>query len=288
MSTSVYDLVTKQITQALEAGVVPWRKPWAESGLTPCNGISGRPYSGINLLLLGLTQYSDHRWLTFRQIQDLGGRVRKGERSSMVVFWKRSEPKVDEETGEVQEAQFILRYYSVFSVAQAEGVSLPEPYVPSSGQDNVRIDRAELLIRSMAEPPKIRHGCRNAWYTPGDDIVGMPDLSQFESADSYYATLFHELGHATGHTSRLARAGVSSVARFGSEGYGHEELVAELTSAFCCARAGLDNSLTANAAAYIEGWLRVIRDRPKTMVIAASQAQRAADWIAGIRPTHLM
>lgn len=122
---------------------------------------------------------------------------------------------------------------------------------------------------------------RNAWYAPKTDEVGMPDLSAFVSPDAYYATLFHELGHATGHARRLGHPGVTGEVHFGSRDYSREELVAELASAFVCAAVGLDNSLTENAAAYVAGWLRALREDSKAVLAAAGQAQRAADWIFG-------
>ena len=133
----------------------------------------------------------------------------------------------------------------------------------------------------MPDPPRVRERQRSAWYAPEDDLVGMPDIGRFSSPDAYYATLFHELGHATGHPRRLARTGVCETVRYGSNDYSREELVAELASAFVCASIGLDNSLSDNAAAYIAGWLSVLRADSRAVVVAAGQAQRAAEWLFG-------
>lgn len=284
MSLTAYERVTATIQEALERGTIPWRKPWNAASALPMNAVSKRPYRGINVFLLGITQYTDHRWLTFQQATHLGGKVRKGEKASLAIFWKCSEIRdVDEGTGEVTMKTLpLLRYYSVFNVEQCQDLMLPALEVTEPKENLERIERADLLVRSMPNPPTIREGGREAWYRPADDLVQVPKLSYFDSADHFYATLYHELGHATGIESRLNRSGVTGNIQFGSMSYSHEELVAELTSAFCCAVTGLDNSVLDNAASYIKGWLTVFRENPKTLIIAAAQAQRAADYIRGI------
>ncbi|MBS1705493.1 MAG: DUF1738 domain-containing protein, partial [Armatimonadetes bacterium] len=235
-------------------------------------------YRGVNTFLLGMQPYTDPRWLTFKQISEKGGKVRRGERSTMVVFWKRWSPP----TGEDEKAREIplLRYFNVFNAEQCEGLSLPSlPAIRTS--QNERNGRAEMLVRLMPAPPTIREGGSSAWYLPGSDLVQIPKIEHFSSSDLYYSTLFHELGHATGHESRLNRPGVTSHHRFGSGEYSREELVAELTAAYCGASVGLDDSLVQDSASYIDGWLTVLGDDPKAMVVAAAQAQRAADCIAG-------
>jgi len=201
----------------------------------------------------------------------------------MVVFWKRWEPpREDDPKGTRGQQVPVLRYFNVFNVEQCEGLDLAPIYRPENPRYHERIERADLLVRSMPRPPAIREGGRAAWYRPSDDLVNMPPLNAFESPDSFYATLFHELGHATGHPSRLNRKGINDVIQFGSGDYSREELVAEFTSAFCCATISLDNSVIEDSASYIDGWLRVLRGDPKAAVIAAAQAQRAADLIRGV------
>jgi len=280
---NLYEQVTSTILSSLKRGVIPWQKPWSTTASIPVNAFSNRQYRGVNVLLLGLAPYSDHRWLTYKQVNEKGGSVRKGEKSTMVVFWKFPEPKnaTDQEKEEARKQVPLLRYYSVFNAEQCEGLELPEVYKPTESP-NQRIARADLLVRSMPDPPLITEAGSAAWYRPVDDLVNIPPLNRFTSADSFYATLFHELGHATGHEKRLKRTGVIGEIRFGSGEYSREELVAELTSAFCCATVGLDNQLIEDSASYIEGWLDVLKADPKAVVIAAAQAQRAADHIRGI------
>jgi len=281
-SRVIYDRVTSQILEALEAGTVPWRRPWPENGL-PCNAISGRLYHGVNFFLLGMSRYQDHRWLTYMQAGQLGGHVKPGEKATLVVFWKRWEVETpDPATGQTRKERVpLLRHYSVFNAAQCEGLPLQELTLRTRPQ-NERIEAAEALVRAMPSPPQYHEGCKQACYYPLIDVVQMPALASFVSPDDYYATLFHELGHATGHESRLSRPGVIGTPKFGSADYSREELVAELTSAYCCAGLGLDNSLLANSASYIDGWIHTLRSDPKAMITAASQAQRAADYLRGI------
>lgn len=282
MVTRIYDLVTARVLEALSKGVVPWRKPW-HTKPQPANAATGKSYRGVNLLLLGLADHGDHRWLTIKQANELGGTVRRGETASLVVFWKRWEPSTqDEEESTRKRSIPVLRYYHVFNVEQCESVRLeplPEREQPSEEQ---RIAAAECLVRSMPDPPTIEEKGEAAWYSPLDDRVRVPPFSVFRAVEHFYGTLFHELGHATGHQKRLARKGVMDRILFGSEEYSREELVAELTSAFCCSAVGLDNSLTDNSASYVCSWLKALEDDPKAVVLAASQAQRAADYIRGM------
>lgn len=283
-TVNLYETVTNTILDALKRGVVPWRKPWDASVSVPVNVVTSKPYRGVNLFLLAMTPYTDHRWLTYKQAQEKGGRVRPGEKSTLVVFWKRWEPKPESETDEeAPKTQApLLRYFNVFNAEQCEGLDLPDVYRPDRRSEHERIAVADLLVDSMPDKPTIREGGKAAWYRPADDLVNIPSIAKFESSDCYYATLYHELAHATGHEKRLNRKGVTESIQFGSGEYSKEELVAELTSAFCCATIGLDNSLIEDSASYISGWLGVLRNDPKAVVIAAAQAQRAADYIKGV------
>lgn len=236
------------------------------------------------MFLLGLGPYSDHRWLTAKQASDLGGKVIPDQKATTVIFWKHWQPPPNETVPETAPAKRVplLRYYNVFNVEQCAGLSISTLYRPEPLNENQRIGLADLLVQGMPNPPTIREQGSAAWYKPSTDLVQTPPLSAFETADSFYATLFHELGHATGHEKRLNRAGVMGEVRFGSGEYSKEELVAELASAFCCATVSLDNSLIQDSASYLQGWLRVLRNDPKAMVIAAAQAQKAADYIRGV------
>lgn len=278
----VYQIVTDRIVAALQQSVVPWRKPWAETQ-PPCNALTNRAYRGVNILLLSLAPYADHRWLTHKQVEERGGKVKPGEKSTLVVFWKRFDPPKEDDgaTEKRQPHTPLLRYFLIFNVEQTEGLGLPALHHPSH-HGTERIDKAELLVRSMPDPPRICEG-KSAWYRPSDDVVHIPALTRFKTADAYYSTLFHELGHATGHERRLNRQGVTAEVQFGSGTYSQEELCAELCSAFCCATVELDNSLIDDSASYINGWLSILRNDAKALVIAAAQAQKAADYIKGVQ-----
>lgn len=287
----VYQLVTDKITAALEAGTVPWHKPWAARGGMPRNLVTRRPYRGMNLLLLSLGQpYQSPYWLTFKQAKDLGGSVRKGEKSSLVTFWKLNDyrERQDEDgstAAEVRERRApILRYYLVFNAEQCEGIPVP-PLGGPPPREHERIAACEALVAGMRQRPEIRTDPRQAFYNPALDFIGMPDLGQFETAESYYATLFHELTHSTGHASRLNRPTLAQApAPFGSPDYSREELVAEFGAAFLCGHAGIFPRVADNSAAYIDDWLRVLKGDRKLLPVAAAQAQRAADFILGAAP----
>lgn len=281
----VYAQINDRIVAELERGTVPWKRPWHLDAGLPTSAVTNRPYRGINLLLLSLSPFADYRWLTYRQALSMGGHVRRGARATEVVFWKPSE--VVEEDGDAKRRPPFLRTYQVFNVLQCEGIAVPELPAKTGPSIDERIPRAETVLRFMPSPPKVQEDRRSAWYSPSEDAVGIPALRGFVSADAYYATLFHELGHSTGHPSRLNRAGIASVARFGSADYSREELVAELCSAFLCAAIGLDGSLIENSAAYIGGWLKALEEDPRALVSASGQAQRAADWLLGKTPSTL-
>jgi antirestriction protein ArdC len=284
-TTSAYQTITAQIVEALKRGVVPWRKPWRGRDQLPCNAVSKRPYHGVNLLLLSLAPFRDHRWMTLRQANELGGRIRRGERSSIAVFWKHLDVTEEQDAQDGRRRCIpLLRYYHVFNAEQCEGLNLPVLMDDWNEELTARIEKAEEVVMSMPNPPKIVEGGNAACYQPPEDLVRIPKIRDFESAEAYYATLFHELGHSTGHLNRLNRPGVTGSIHFGSCDYSREELVAELTSAFCCAEVGIDNSILDNAASYIHGWLEALQGDPKAVVAAAGQAQRATDYILNVPP----
>ena len=278
-----YQTVTTRITAALERGTVPWRTPWRARGHR--NALSGRPYRGINLLMLGLTaleqDFEDTRWLTYRQAASRGGHVRRGERGTRVVLWKWIE-REDPEGGELARNYPLLRLFTLFNIAQCDGLELTPP---ENGEPFDPIERAEAIVSDYTNGPGIFHDATAAYYRPSRDEVHLPPRAAFSSADDYYATAFHELGHSTGHRSRLGRAGYESgVAAFGSETYSREELVAEFTAAFLSHEAGIDSSRLEQSAAYIASWLRALRDDPRMVIVAAGQGQRATDHILGRSP----
>lgn len=281
MKTDIYSQVTDKILAGLENGTAPWVKPWSarafKGGAFAHNAVSKRQYSGVNVVLLWMAQdeggFTANRWLTFKQAKEAGGNVRKGERGTMVVFVSHM-VREDEKTGEEVRIPF-LKKYTVFNVEQCEGLSetitgesLPMPV--NKG------DRAELADMFIAETGAdfAEIGGDRAYYSPAQDHVRMPRFEQFKSADHFYATAFHELGHWTGHENRLHR---DFSGRFGSRSYAAEELVAELTAAFLCAEFGFDGDLRHTS--YIKNWISLLKADSRAFVTAASKAQQAADFL---------
>jgi antirestriction protein ArdC len=275
----VYAEVTDRIIAELEAGTVPWVKPWtAAANSMPHNAVSGRAYNGVNVLLCWATQmhkgYASNGWLIFKQAQELGGHVRKGEKGTAIVFWKfnkRTERGADG-TEKVTTIP-MARVYTVFNVEQCEGIELPKREVVEL-TEHERHEHAEQLM--VASGVDIRHGGGRAFYSPGSDYVQLPELGKFAEAAGYYATAMHELTHSTGHKSRLDR---DLSGRFGTESYAAEELVAELGAAFLCAELGIAGDL--RHAGYIESWLRVLKQDKRAIFTASSMATKAAAYLLG-------
>lgn len=276
MNAYVYERITERIITLLTQGTVPWQKPWkARTGL-PRNLVSQKPYRGINVFLLLAMSYESPFWLTFRQALQLGGSVRKGEKSCPVVFWKQTTLE-DKESGEPQKKR-LLRFYHVFNLAQCDGLKNCTAPVetPVNG-----ICQPEEIVAHMPQRPEIKHGMSRAFYSPREDCVGLPVRERFERAEGYYATLFHELVHATGHESRLNRVTLTEKAGFGSNPYCKEELIAEMGAAFLCGQAEIAERTIDNSAAYLNSWLDQLRSDKTLIVHAAAQAQKAADFILG-------
>jgi antirestriction protein ArdC len=240
MSTDIYQIVTERVIALLESGTVAWRKTWS-GGDSPRNLISKKPYRGINSLLLGAASFASPYWLTFQQVQQLGGRVKKGAKSEFVIFWKffDKQREIDDERTSKRRPP-LLRYYRVFNIEQTEGLENHLPELPEE-RPFTPIETAARIIEAMPQRPPIRHDEPSAYYAPTRDFVNLPRPETFDTPENYYAVAFHELIHSTGHESRLNRAGVagSRLSAFGSADYSREELIAELGSAFLCAEAGI-------------------------------------------------
>lgn len=279
MGTNVYEIVNQRIIELLETGTVPWRKPWATSNGMPRNIVSKKDYRGINVFLLACQQYGSAYWLTYRQAEERGGNVRKGEKATKVVFWKLFDREGDESESEVSGKAHLLRFYNVFNLEQCEGINPPTEEVPT--YQFTPIEQAERIVAGMRNPPEIIYGSNRATYTPVADRVRMPNRNRFEQSESFFSVLYHELAHATGHQSRLGRKEVMETIEFGSESYGAEELCAELCSSYLCAVAGISNETLELSASYIENWLKAIKKDKRMLVIAAARAQAAADHILG-------
>ena len=280
MSTKVYEIVTERIIERIEKeGRLPWSKPWVHEA--PKNLVSGKTYSGFNLWLLLMAPYCSPYFVTFKQAQKLGGTVKKGEKGWPVIFWSFIE-KEGKTPGKVENIPFI-RYYTVFNVEQCEGLETP-PLNSRAVNTHESLAACDSIVRGMRKAPEITHNEARAYYSPKQDRVNMPRLEAFNDSPSYYHTLFHELTHSTGHESRLNRLkGDEALARFGSEPYAKEELVAEMGAAYLSGVAGIESSQEDRTIAYLQGWLSAIKQDPKLLVQAAAQAQKAADYILGTK-----
>jgi antirestriction protein ArdC len=279
MKRDLYAEVSARIIAELEAGAAPWMKPWASTAgaNTPCNAVTNRPYSGCNVVLLWMAANADYRtprYLTFKQALDLGGNVRKGEDGTKVFFVKQLQ--VADRDGEEGETRVVpmMREYTVFNVDQCQKLpdrvmTLGEVKVRNPDERDATID--EFLGSSGIE---IREGMGEAYYRPGADFISLPRFETFKNAATFYATAFHELGHATGHKSRLDR---DLRHRFGECAYAAEELVAELCAAFLCAEFSVDGDL--RHAGYIQSWIGLLKADSRAFFTACSKAQAAADYL---------
>ena len=287
---SVYDVITNRIIEALEQGVVPWRKPWKCGA--PANLVTKNEYRGINTIILAMNPYSSPYFATIKQVNQLGGKVKKGEKGFPVVFWKfpdpdrkrKAEGKKDDD-GDNQtskESVPIIRYYTVFNVDQCEGL---EGKIPIEERIVFNpIEQCEKVVGNYPDKPPIIHEGHKACYRPIDDEVFMPIPESFVSSQHYYAVLFHELVHSTGHEKRLAREGVKDFSLFGDHKYSKEELVAEIGASFLCGTTGLDTgSVFANQVAYLQSWLDVLKNDKRMIVHAAANAQKAVDHILNVK-----
>jgi antirestriction protein ArdC len=285
---AAYDVITDRILDLLDNGVIPWRKPWAGGAAGfPKNGASKKDYRGINVFMLAAAGYSSPAWFTYRQALALGGQVRKGEKGFPVVFWKlldRAAADADDAgaAGSSKARKIpVLRYYTVFNAEQIEGLPADLAALPAPVAHHNPIEEAAAIVAAMPNPPSMCNGGGRAFYSPSLDSVTVPNLDQFQHAQEYYSVTFHELAHSTMHASRLNRRDNMKNAAFGSGDYGREELLAEFAAAFLCGAAGIVPATVQNSAAYIASWRATIKADRKIVVMAAAQAQKAADYILG-------
>jgi len=286
----IYTRVTNRIIAELERGVRPWIKPWsvehAAGRITRPLRQNGIPYRGINVLLLWSEAlekgYAAPLWMTYKQSQELGAQVRKGQHGSQVVFADRFTKTETNDAGEaVEHAIPFLKTYTVFNVEQIEG--LPEHFYAKPTNPlplAERIAHADAFV--TATGADIHHGGNMAYYAPSPDTIQLPPFEAFKDKESYYATALHELTHWTRHEKRLARE--FGRKRFGDEGYAREELVAELGSAFLCADLGITADIRDDHAAYLDHWLKIVQNDKRAIFSAAAHAQRAADFLQELQP----
>lgn len=289
-NNDLYTRVTDKIIAMLEQGTIPWRKPWSGYGLAR-NAATGHVYRGINMILMNNTAHPIPYFMTFNQIKEREGKIRKGAKAEMVMYYNlilkdKDGNKLSHEQAkgmnrdEVKVNRF-LKYYNVFNVADIEGIAFTFPEIKL--QPHEKIEKCEQIIWNMPQLPEIvEEDANRCYYNPVHDYVNMAQIGQFDTPEDYYATFFHELTHSTGHQKRLARPAVMQPERFGGKSYSEEELVAEIGASYLCASVGIDyQPIMENAAAYIEGWLKVLK-KDKTFIFKASaEAQKAADFILG-------
>ena len=276
MSATVYDVITSRIIDSLKQNVIPWRIPWTMKA--PTNLVSKRPYRGVNVFLLSASRFTSPYWLTYRQAEAKGGHVRKGEKSTPVVFWKVFDNAKEGKEKLGRSSGAVLRYYSVFNATQCEGIEVPaDPERPAF----VPVDECERILAAYTKGPGVEHGGDRACYIPNTDKINMPAKETFHTPEEYYSTLFHEEVHGTGARIRLDREGVTDPIKFASHTYSYEELVAECGASFLNGEAGTLPLTLDNSTAYIAHWVSKLQSEPKWIVKAAGEAAKAADYILG-------
>ena len=280
MSKNIYEMVTARIIEQLEQGVIPWHKPWTGTA-GAWSRSTGRPYSLLNQWLMPNGEYA-----TFNQIKKEGGKVKKGEKGYPVVFFKPTVIETEDKNGEkVKKTVPLLKYYTVFNISeQVEGLEVKHSketverhHEPLAELETIKTD---YLKRSGVEFYNLEQD--KAYYSPADDSIVLPLVEQFDSIEEYYSTAFHEMAHSTGHSTRLNR--LNKLAAFGSDDYGKEELIAEITAAAVLNEAGIETEKTIkNSAAYVQNWANAIKGDVKLIVHASSKAQKAFELIMNMQ-----
>lgn len=293
----VAQIVTDRMIELMEQGVCPWNRPWNLKDV-PVNMKNGNYYKGINKLLLLATQiyqgFESNYWLTFKQAKAMNGTIIKGSKSTPVVFWQKTflikyenekkEWKKEKEAKKIIEENenvdiikesFLMRYYNVFNVEQVEGVETPKE---NEGTNISSIEELDKIEENWTQKPKIQHGGNRACYIPAKDIIQLPKKENFKGTAEYYSVKWHEYGHATGGRGRLERNEVVEPNLFGSHDYSKEELVAEIFSSSMLSLAGIEKTINNNAA-YIQNWMKALKDDENMLIHAAQRAQKAVDYV---------
>lgn len=269
---TVYETITQTIIDKLNAGVIPWKQSWRSGA--PCNAVTARPYSGLNLwMTLG---YANPQFLTFKQALAAKVQIKKGAKTIPIVFWKKHE----KEDGD---SYMSCQYYRVFNVDSIEDSPEKEKLLADfqSNREIKVLEKPQAIVDGFKDKPEIKISGDRAYYAPALDKVYMPHQKTFNTDEDYYSVLFHELAHSTGNAKRLKREGFDQIHRFGDANYSKEELVAEFTAAFLCGECGIDSTIE-QSAAYIQGWVKKLKDHPKMLFEASSQATKAAKYIRGV------
>jgi antirestriction protein ArdC len=283
---TVYEIITNRIIEELKKGTIPWKKPWKTS--MPQNLVSKKEYRGINTLTLSMTPFSSPYFATIKQVNQLGGKVKKGSKGMPVVFWKPQEVESDSmdtktsvDKSPMKHSRAIMRYYKVFNTEQCEGL---ESKIPAEESITFNpIEECEKVVENYPGKPSIEHSGQRACYRPATDVIFMPLPESFESSAHYYGTLFHECIHSTGNEKRLGREGVKNLTIFNNHMYSKEELIAEIGSSFLCGKTGINvSSVFNNQIAYISSWLEALKNDKRMVIHAAAQAQKAVDYILNV------
>lgn len=283
MSKKVYKIIQERFITAIQDVIdgketlLPWQKPW--EGSMPRNYVTGKIYSGVNLLLL-----EGGEWLTFNQIKELSKKdksikLKKGSKANKIIFWKMWEKKEDNE--EIKTIP-MLRYYNVFNINDVDGLEskLPEREEVENNEEIEDIIKDYKTRENLSI--KFIDGSNRAYYSPSKDEVVMPLINQFQSTSHYYATFFHEIAHSTGHKDRLGRFNSNEITHFGSENYSKEELIAEISAQMTLGRLNIqDEAIYDNSLVYVNGWMKAIKEDVGLIITASSQAQKATDYVLG-------
>ncbi len=288
-SSDIYQKFTDLIIEKLVKGVIPWKQPWHEMGM-PSNYLTKKPYKGINLWFLLSCGHQYPYYLTFKQANGLGGKVKKGAKALPICYWNFAfrdkktgkvipENRIGEYDLKLVSKSGFLKEYKVFPIEQIEGIDWEFPAVSKEEPlpDN---DQCQKIYEEMLRAPELVHSGSSAYYRADLDQIMMPEKKLFDSAEQYFGVFYHELVHSTGHSSRLNRIGVSEPQQFASTIYGTEELIAEMGAGYLNNLTGiLDQGLLKNSAAYIQHWLTELRNDKHLLIEAASKAQKAVDYI---------
>ena len=299
-NNEMYDMITDRIIKALEGDIIPWSKPWATEGGLRCfprSVSTGKMYNGINTWLLGLMGYNSPWWITEGQLTKRGGTLKADAQPTQVVFWKFF--KTEDKTTKKERTIPMLRCFEAYNIEQC---NLPEAellklakrldklagkkVVKTDADKNATIEVCEATIRAYLDGQSLTvSDAPSAFYRPVQDTLHMPTLDTFTTSEHYYATLFHEAVHSTGHESRLNRKGITDKNGMGSPEYAREELTAELGASFLCGVTGIDTKpVTDNRDAYIKGWLKALKNDNKCIMVASGKAGKASDYILGTSP----
>lgn len=277
MNNYILDKITNSIIADLEKGVIAWDRPF--NSPEPKNYITGKNYNGFNRFILGISPYKSAYWLTFNQCRQLGGSIKTGSKGTPIVFYKLSEYAKEDTKGELTIKTIpYIQYSTVFNYDQTEGIPAKDIINP----DIKPIEEAETIVKNYQTKPPIKEG-RQPCYIPSKDEIQIPSINLFKDEGGYYSTLFHELAHSTGHISRLNREELTKTASFGSEDYSKEELIAEFTSSFLCGKVGILKETRKNNTAYIQSWLKALKNDKSQLITASSKAQKAYNYILNIK-----